>query len=113
MLSMMDYHAVGSRRGGFEAAVNVALLDERYREAIVDWCLRRGVGHWEEKGREGVAKLLGQIFSVHSSRAVHVLEQLVRIPITSLSTDRLPFRIVYIKDTWKPSCSWRSDITAV
>ena len=62
VLSMMDYHAVGSRRGGFEAAVQVAGVDGRYRRGIVEWCIVRGVGHWEEKGREGVAKVLGRIF---------------------------------------------------
>jgi hypothetical protein len=74
---MMDYHAVGSRRGGFEVAGNVALIDERYRNGIVDWCISRGVGHWEEKGREGIAKVLGRIFSHCRDGIVDVLHRLV------------------------------------
>jgi len=77
VLSMMDYHAVGSRRGGFEVAGNVALVDERYRVGIIEWCVFRGVGHWEEKGRDGVAKVLGRIFSNSRSGIVDVLQQLV------------------------------------
>ena len=78
VLSMMDYHAVGSRRGGFEVARNVALVDERYRRGVIEWCVSRGAGHWEEKGREGVAKVLGHIFSNGSDRIIEILQQLVR-----------------------------------
>lgn len=62
VVSVMDYQAVGSRRGGFGVAALVAGLDERYREGIVEWCVSRGVGHWESKGREGTAKVLGRVF---------------------------------------------------
>ena len=78
VLSMMDYHAVGSRRGGFEVAGNVALVDGRYRRGVIEWCVSRGVGHWEEKGREGVAKVLGRIFSNGRDRIIDCLQQLVR-----------------------------------
>lgn len=78
VLSMMDYHAVGSRRGGFEVAGNVALVDERYRWGVIEWCATRGVGHWEEKGREGVAKVLGRIFSISRDRIIEISQQLVR-----------------------------------
>jgi hypothetical protein len=77
VLSMMDYHAVGSRRGGFEVATQVAIVDERYRQGIVTWCVSRGVGHWEEKGREGVAKVLGRVFCVLTDGVDDVLRQLV------------------------------------
>src|SRR5271170_1713405 len=77
VLSMMDYHAVGSRRGGFEAAGTVALVDERYRVGVVEWCVARGVGHWEEKGREGAAKVLGRIFSHCRDGIIDVLQRLV------------------------------------
>lgn len=77
VLSMMDYHAVGSRRGGFEVATQVASVDERYRQGIVEWCVSRGLGHWEEKGREGVAKVLGRIFCVCGDGIDEVLHQLV------------------------------------
>jgi hypothetical protein len=69
---MMDYHAVGSRRGGFEVAGVVAEVDVIYRKGIVEWCVSRGVGHWEEKGREGTAKVLGRIFSVDRDGIIEV-----------------------------------------
>ena len=78
VLSMMDYHAVGSRRGGFEVAGNVALVDERYRHGVIEWCASKGVGHWEEKGREGIARVLGRIFSTSRDGIVEVLQQMVR-----------------------------------
>ena len=78
VLSMMDYHAVGSRRGGFEVAGIVAEVDVGYRKGIVDWCVSRGVGHWEEKGREGVAKVLGRVFSVNRAGIIELLQRLVR-----------------------------------
>jgi tubulin-specific chaperone D len=78
VLSMMDYHAVGSRRGGFEVAGIVAGVDVIYRKGIVEWCISRGVGHWEEKGREGIAKVLGRIFSVNRDGIIEALERLVR-----------------------------------
>jgi hypothetical protein len=77
VLAMMDYHAVGSRRGGFEVASRVAGVDQRYRRGIVEWCVSRGVGHWEEKGREGVAKVLGRIFAAEQDGIDDVLERLV------------------------------------
>jgi tubulin-specific chaperone D len=78
VLSMMDYHAVGSRRGGFEVAGIVAEADVGYRRGVVEWCVSRGVGHWEEKGREGVAKVLGRIFSDNRDGIIEVLQRLVR-----------------------------------
>jgi tubulin-specific chaperone D len=77
VLSMMDYHAVGSRRGGFEVAGEVALVDKGYRGGIVEWCISRGVGHWEGKGREGIAKVLGRIFSHGRDGIIDTLQQLV------------------------------------
>jgi hypothetical protein len=77
VLAMMDYHAVGSRRGGFEVAVQVSSVDVRYRRGIVDWCISRGVGHWEEKGREGVARVLGNVFRHQSDGVEDVVRQLV------------------------------------
>lgn len=77
VLQVMDYHAVGSRRGGFEVAGVVAGLDRGYREGIVEWCVLRGVGHWEEKGREGTAKVLGRIFGEKRDGIDGVLRQLV------------------------------------
>jgi tubulin-specific chaperone D len=77
VLSMMDYHAVGSRRGGFEVASKVALVDERYRVGIIEWCISKGVGHWEEKGREGVAKVLGRIFFINNNGIIDILRRLV------------------------------------
>ena len=77
VLQVMDYHAVGSRRGGFEVAGIVASLDAGYREGIVEWCCLRGAGHWEEKGRDGVAKVLGRIFREKRDGIQGVLKQLV------------------------------------
>ena len=79
VLSVMDYHAVGSRRSAFEIAVQVAGIDGRYRQGLVEWCVVRGVGHWEEKGREGVAKALGRIFQNNRDGIITILEQLVKI----------------------------------
>lgn len=87
ILSMMDYHAVGPRRGGFEVAANVALEDERYRAGVVEWCVARGVGHWEERGREGVAKVLGGIFSSNGEKIVDVLQRLVMASASLLTSD--------------------------
>jgi len=77
VLSMMDYHAVGARRGAFEVASQVAAVDGRYREGLVEWCVVRGVGHWEEKGREGAAKVLGKMFLDDRKGIELVLQQLV------------------------------------
>jgi len=77
VLSVMDYHAVGSRRGGFEVAGLVAGFDEQYRKGIVEWCVARGVGHWESKGREGTAKVLGKIFQERRDGIEEVLRHLV------------------------------------
>jgi len=77
VLSMMDYHAVGSRRGGMEVAVQVARTTRVYRKGVVEWCVERGVGHWEEKGREGVAKVLGRIFEESREGVEDVLRRLV------------------------------------
>jgi tubulin-specific chaperone D len=77
VLSMMDYHAVGSRRGGFEAAGKVASIDRRYRAGIIEWCISRGVSHWEQKGREGVAKVLGKVFISDKEDVIDVLRLLV------------------------------------
>ena len=77
VLSMMDYHAVGSRRGGMEVAVQVARTARVYREGVVEWCVERGVGHWEEKGREGVAKVLGRIFEESREGVKDILRRLV------------------------------------
>jgi hypothetical protein len=44
----------------------------------VDWCVSRGVGHWEEKGRGGVAKVLGRVFSVNRAGIIELLQRLVR-----------------------------------
>ena len=80
VLSMMDYHAVGSRRGGFEVAVQVGLVESCYRCGVVEWCVERGVAHWEDKGREGVARVLGKVFEVNRDGVGDVLRRLVRIP---------------------------------
>ena len=77
VLSMMDYHAVGSRRGGMEVATQVAQVEGVYRKGVVEWCVERGVGHWEEKGREGVAKVLGRIFEGNREGVSEVLKRLV------------------------------------
>jgi tubulin-specific chaperone D len=77
VLSTMDYHAVGSRRSAFEVAVHVAAVDDRYRQGLVEWCIIRGVGHWEEKGRAGTAKLLGKVYQQNSTGIATVLERLV------------------------------------
>ena len=74
---MMDYHAVGSRRGGFDVAVAVSFVDGVYWDGIVEWCVLRGVGHWEQRGREGVAKVLGRLFAKKRPGAVGVLTKLV------------------------------------
>lgn len=110
VLTMMDYHAVGSRRGAFEAAVNVAKVDYRYRTGIVNWCVDRGVGHWDEKGREGVSKVLGRIFAVDRDGIQDLLVKLVRLQL------KLPNLLDWIlvtsrcvEDPWKPSRNWRID----
>lgn len=77
VLSMMDYHAVGSRRGGFDVAVAVSCVDGGYWDGVVEWCVLRGVGHWEERGREGIAKVLGRLFAKKQPGAVGVLTKLV------------------------------------
>ena len=77
VLSMMDYHAVGSRRGGMEVATLVARTEGVYRRGVVEWCVERGVGHWEEKGREGVARVLGRIFEGSREGVGDVLGRLV------------------------------------
>lgn len=59
---MMDYHAVSSRRGGFDVAVSVSELDRGYRDGVVEWAVSRGTGHWEERGRKGCGKVLGRLF---------------------------------------------------
>jgi hypothetical protein len=88
VLSVMDYQAVGSRRGAFECAAQVAALDPRYRAAIIEWSISRAVGHWEERGREGAAKLLGILFSHENDGVGNVLRTLVVISY-GLANDRL------------------------
>jgi hypothetical protein len=60
-----------------EVAVQVAKMEGVYRSGVVEWCVERGVGHWEEKGREGVARVLGRIFEGSREGVVDVLRRLV------------------------------------
>jgi hypothetical protein len=73
----MDYHAVGSRRGGFDVAVSVSELDRGYLDGIVEWAVLRGTGHWEERGREGCARVLGRLFAGRHEGLGDVLRTLI------------------------------------
>jgi hypothetical protein len=77
VLSMMDYHAVSSRRGGFDVAVSVSQLDSGYRDGVVEWAVSRGTGHWEERGRKGCAKVLGRLFAGRHDGQEDVLRTLM------------------------------------
>lgn len=106
VLSMMDYHAVGSRRGAFEVAVQVAGVDRGYREGLVEWCVIRGVGHWEEKGRGGIAKALGRIFQSDKSNIVTVLERLVASLWLTADVDWISFQVGCLQNSWEFTCYW-------
>ena len=112
VLSMMDYHAVGSRRGGFEVAALVASTDARYRRGIIEWCVSRGVGHWEEKGREGIAKVLGRIFHDWGDGISDVIRRLVWIPLF-VNVDGISLDVGCVEDPWQSPYDWRTRSDAV
>jgi tubulin-specific chaperone D len=103
VLGMMDYHAVGSRRGGLEVAVRVAEVEGDYRVRMVEWCVVRGVGHWEERGREGVAMVLGRIVPMDRGYTA-VLERLVGVFCDGAELDWVFGRVGCVEDSREFTC---------